>query len=242
MPLVTSGVDHGNLRELAIERLEELGLPCRDVRTREVGIKQIHHRINPDQVELIRRDYTANGGWETFLSYEDPVADILIGLLRLRKCSTNSFRPEVVNTSTSKGGFNSGTRGSGESKGSDSDAPAFTRDTWAQYGDLCGGAQGAAYESGANANASSSTSTSGDYPVKAGTCHSSIVRELHVYGSAVPLSGRDPTKFQHQVCVCVCVCVSLCLCLFVSLCLCLTNTHTNSPPLFLIFSSPPPPV
>ena len=24
------------------------------------------------QVELIRRDYTANGGWETFLSYEDP--------------------------------------------------------------------------------------------------------------------------------------------------------------------------
>eukprot|EP00606_Chrysophyceae_sp_TOSAG23-5_P000971 GSChrysophyteH2.ASY1.ANO1.500.1 assembled CDS len=125
MPLVTSGVDHGNLRELAIERLEELGLPCRDVRTREVGIKQIHHRINPDQVELIRRDYTANGGWETFLSYEDPVADILIGLLRLRKCSTNSFRPEVLSTNT-------------------------------------------------------------------------IVRELHVYGSAVPLSGRDPTKFQHQ--------------------------------------------
>ena len=25
-----------------------------------------------------------------------------------------------------------------------------------------------------------------------------MVRELHVYGSAVPLSGRDPTKFQHQ--------------------------------------------
>jgi len=56
------------------------------VRTREVGIKQIHHRVNPDQVELIRRDYTANGGWETFLSYEDPVADILVGLLRLRQC------------------------------------------------------------------------------------------------------------------------------------------------------------
>ena len=24
------------------------------------------------QVELIRRDYVANNGWETFLSYEDP--------------------------------------------------------------------------------------------------------------------------------------------------------------------------
>lgn len=26
----------------------------------------------------------------------------------------------------------------------------------------------------------------------------SIVRELHVYGSVVPVSTRDPTKFQHQ--------------------------------------------
>jgi elongator complex protein 3 len=126
MPLVTSGVDHGNLRELALQRMEELDLQCRDVRTREVGIKQIHQRINPDQVELIRRDYTANGGWETFISYEDPVSDVLIGLLRLRQISDAAFRPEIV-------------------------------------GRKC-----------------------------------SIVRELHVYGSAVPLQARDPTKFQHQ--------------------------------------------
>lgn len=39
------------------------------------------------QVELVRRDYVANGGWETFLAYEDPTQDILVGLLRLRKCS-----------------------------------------------------------------------------------------------------------------------------------------------------------
>ena len=26
----------------------------------------------------------------------------------------------------------------------------------------------------------------------------SIVRELHVYGSVVPLHSRDPRKFQHQ--------------------------------------------
>jgi elongator complex protein 3 len=26
----------------------------------------------------------------------------------------------------------------------------------------------------------------------------SVVRELHVYGSVVPVSARDPTKFQHQ--------------------------------------------
>ena len=26
----------------------------------------------------------------------------------------------------------------------------------------------------------------------------SIVRELHVYGSVVPVAARDPSKFQHQ--------------------------------------------
>lgn len=29
--------------------------------------------------------------------------------------------------------------------------------------------------------------------------NASIVRELHVYGSAVPVHSRDPRKFQHQV-------------------------------------------
>nr|XP_033793576.1 elongator complex protein 3 isoform X1 [Geotrypetes seraphini] len=125
MPLVSSGVEHGNLRELALARMKDLGTECRDVRTREVGIQEIHHKVRPYQVELIRRDYVANGGWETFLSYEDPEQDILIGLLRLRKCSEESFRPEL------KGGV-------------------------------------------------------------------SIVRELHVYGSVVPVSSRDPSKFQHQ--------------------------------------------
>lgn len=125
MPLVSSGVEHGNLRELALAKMKDLGLVCRDVRTREVGIQEIHHRVKPDEVEMIRRDYAANGGWETFLSYEDPKQDILIGLLRLRKCTEHSFRPELKE-------------------------------------------------------------------------NSSIIRELHVYGTVVPLSSRDTTKFQHQ--------------------------------------------
>ena len=86
MPLVTSGVEYGHLRQLAMQRVKDLGLSpvgvplsshmltahpglsCRDVRAREVGIQHVHHKINPNQVELIRRDYFANGGWETFLS------------------------------------------------------------------------------------------------------------------------------------------------------------------------------
>ena len=66
--------------------------------------------------------------WETFLSFQDTVKDILVALLRLRKCSeTGTYRPELI-----KDG------------------------------------------------------------------QTSIVRELHTYGSAVPLHSRDPTKFQHQ--------------------------------------------
>merc|ERR1712223_1125856 len=125
MPLVSSGVEHGNLRELALARMKDLGSKCRDVRTREVGIQEIHNKVRPYEVELIRRDYYANEGWETFLSYEDPDQDILVGLLRLRKPSEEVFRPELKNGV-------------------------------------------------------------------------SIVRELHVYGSVVPVAGRDPTKFQHQ--------------------------------------------
>lgn len=50
MPLVTSGVEHGNIRELVMRRMKDLCLPCRDVRSREVGIKQIHEKVNPDEV------------------------------------------------------------------------------------------------------------------------------------------------------------------------------------------------
>ncbi|KAH9495077.1 Elongator subunit [Bulinus truncatus] len=49
MPLVSSGVEHGNLRELALARLNDLGTQCRDVRTREVGIQELHNKVKPDQ-------------------------------------------------------------------------------------------------------------------------------------------------------------------------------------------------
>lgn len=45
MPLVTSGVEKGNLRELALARMEDLGLKCRDVRTREAGIQVSGHNL-----------------------------------------------------------------------------------------------------------------------------------------------------------------------------------------------------
>jgi len=48
--LYRSGVEHGNLRELALARMKDLNLQCRDVRTREVGIQEIHNKIRPFEV------------------------------------------------------------------------------------------------------------------------------------------------------------------------------------------------
>lgn len=50
MPLVSSGVEHGNLRELALARMQDWGTQCRDVRTREVGIQEIHNKVRPYEV------------------------------------------------------------------------------------------------------------------------------------------------------------------------------------------------
>jgi histone acetyltransferase (RNA polymerase elongator complex component) len=126
MPLVSSGVEYGNLRQRVLARMRDFGLRCRDIRHREVGVNEVKYKIRPDQVELVRRDYYANGGWETFLAYEDPRQDLLIGMLRLRRLSPLSFRPEFKPMPTS------------------------------------------------------------------------MIRELHVYGLAVPIHTRDPTRFQHQ--------------------------------------------
>ena len=50
MPLVSSGVEYGNLRQRCLARMKDFGTKCRDVRTREVGIQDIHHSVIPDQV------------------------------------------------------------------------------------------------------------------------------------------------------------------------------------------------
>jgi len=105
MPLVTSGVEKGNLRELALRRIQALGLRCRDVRTREAGIVGIHAKVSPNRVELVRRDYWASGGWETFLAYEDPDQDILIGLLRLRRLQRRATSAASASGSCIPAGF-----------------------------------------------------------------------------------------------------------------------------------------
>ncbi|KAF7682911.1 Elongator complex protein 3 [Astathelohania contejeani] len=146
MPLVSSGVEYGNIREMALAKMKDHNTTCRDIRTREVGMKGIHSNTSPDEIELVRRDYMANDGWETFLSYEDVKQDILIGLLRLRKCGVNTFRPELKGNELNNQ----------ELKYDEKSSPFIS-----------------------NNNAS-------------------VIRELHVYGTAVPINHRNIKKYQHQ--------------------------------------------
>ncbi|KAJ8867534.1 hypothetical protein PR048_031336 [Dryococelus australis] len=66
-------VEHGNLRELALARMKDLGTDCRDVRTREVGIQEIHHKVRPYErlrgkwrlgnIPFLRRFRARHFGW-----------------------------------------------------------------------------------------------------------------------------------------------------------------------------------
>lgn len=148
MPLISSGVEHANMREMALGKMRDLGKRCRDVRTREVGIREVHGGARPENIVLVRRDYAANKGWETFLSYEDLKNDLLVGLLRLRKCSGDTFREELASGSA--------------------DASVCTHSTaWRE----CSAVRNS---------------------------FASVVRELHVYGTAVPVDRRDAAQFQHR--------------------------------------------
>lgn len=62
--------------------------PCRCIRCREVGFVAENTAPNSRPV-LMRRDYEAAGGTETFLSFESPDKTIIYALLRLRKPNEN---------------------------------------------------------------------------------------------------------------------------------------------------------
>lgn len=125
--LVEAGYKSGNFRQLVQKYMKKHGWKCRCIRCREVGHKMLKdgYKPKPENIKLVRRQYTASDGIEIFLSFEDVVDDVIIGLLRLRKPSDVAHRPEINQNTT-------------------------------------------------------------------------IIRELHVYGSLVPLGKKNTHSFQHR--------------------------------------------
>ena len=180
-------------------------------------------QVKPEEVELIRRDYAANGGWETFLSYEDPRQDILVGLLRLRRVSGAVGRPRP-GAAAARGACCGGS-GCGDvdqaSLRLQTDAAAQSdgvsvraggvgvvqQDTEPQPGGsrqvLGVGGSAAASDAAQRSRPAAAHGGRGvgsgaeAQPELRGRC--SIVRELHVYGTAVAVHARDNQQQQHQV-------------------------------------------
>ena len=80
---ILDGVNKSNLRQLAWDRLGEMVGRCNCIRCREVGYAQLRGE-DPGEIELSIEKYDSCDGTEYFISYEDPVKDILIGFLKLR--------------------------------------------------------------------------------------------------------------------------------------------------------------
>ncbi len=92
---IEAGPKKGNLREYVEHKALEKGIKVREIRYREVGRALYKRGIAPKKVVITKEYYEASGGIEVFIAAEDPINDILIGLLRLRIPSEKAHRPEV---------------------------------------------------------------------------------------------------------------------------------------------------
>jgi len=71
-----------SLRDVVKQRMEQLGIECKCIRCREYGHRAKDGR-EIGEPQMVRMDYTASGGREIFLSFEDR-DETLFGLLRMR--------------------------------------------------------------------------------------------------------------------------------------------------------------
>jgi len=95
---IEAGLNKGNLRELVHEWMNERNLRNPTIRYREIGHfqRRSEEPVKPENLELVKRTFSASGGTEAFLSFEEPELDVIMGFLRLRKPSINAHRLEVT--------------------------------------------------------------------------------------------------------------------------------------------------
>lgn len=77
---IEAGVWKSNLRQLAQQKLEDKGLSCDDIRSREVGLSD----TEPNDVEINTMKYNSAGGKEHFISIDGIKSDEIVGFCRLR--------------------------------------------------------------------------------------------------------------------------------------------------------------
>jgi elongator complex protein 3 len=92
---IVAGSKKGNIRQIAIKKLKELGIKCKCIRCREAGLQKLQN-YDRQEIVLNRIDYVAAGAKEVFLSMESKDKSLLFGFLRLRNILF-SHRRELYN-------------------------------------------------------------------------------------------------------------------------------------------------
>jgi elongator complex protein 3 len=80
---IIAGPKKGNFRQIVLKKLRQKGYRCKCIRCREAGLQRRYP--SEEEVILRRKDYSASGGREIFLSYETNAGDTILGFLRLRE-------------------------------------------------------------------------------------------------------------------------------------------------------------
>lgn len=90
---IAAGSKAGNLRELVLARVKEMGASCGCIRCREVAMDSPGD--DDGELELRTQRYAASGGTEVFASYEHGGSGKLAGFVRMRAPSEESHRAEM---------------------------------------------------------------------------------------------------------------------------------------------------
>lgn len=95
--LIVAGVKKSNLRQLVEKKMADMGIRCRCIRCREVGLRMLKtkRRPDPERFKIISQEYEASDGKEIFVSAVDEESDTLAGYIRLRIPSSDAHRPEI---------------------------------------------------------------------------------------------------------------------------------------------------
>jgi len=91
---IVAGGKAGNLRELVLGRVRELGFSCGCIRCREVALDSPPEGSDSEP-ELIAQEYGASGGVEVFASFEYPASAKIAGFVRMRSPSPLAHRKEM---------------------------------------------------------------------------------------------------------------------------------------------------
>mmetsp|Transcript_35455 Transcript_35455/g.110910 ORF Transcript_35455/g.110910 Transcript_35455/m.110910 type:complete len:195 (-) Transcript_35455:173-757(-) len=89
-----SGNNKTNLRQIISSKMRQQGLSCRCIRCREIK----NSVVDLKEAVLVERTHFSSGGLETFISFETPNFETLLGFVRLRinGDSTSTIFPELL--------------------------------------------------------------------------------------------------------------------------------------------------